>query len=72
MSPDDEAPPQPVEEEDFAALFAASLAPAVFETGQMVQGRRRLDPVETSSLSMSAEKARRQWTAQSFRTTTAS
>ena len=38
MSPDDEAPPQPVEEEDFAALFAASLAPAVFETGQMVQG----------------------------------
>ena len=38
MSPDDEAPPQPVEEEDFAALFAASLEPAVFETGQVVQG----------------------------------
>ena len=38
MSPDDEAPPQPVEEDDFAALFAASLEPAVFETGQMVQG----------------------------------
>ncbi len=31
MSPDDEAPPQPVEEEDFAALFAADL-PAVFRT----------------------------------------
>ena len=37
MSPDDEAPPD-VEEEDFAALFAASLEPAVFKTGQMVQG----------------------------------
>ena len=38
MSPDDEAPPQPVGDEDFAALLAASLEPAVFETGQTVQG----------------------------------
>ena len=38
MSPDDETPPQPVEEEDFAAMFAASLELAVFETGQMLQG----------------------------------
>ena len=38
MSPDDETPPQPVEEEDFAAMFAASLKLAVFETGQMLQG----------------------------------
>ena len=38
MLPDVEASPQPVEEEDFAALFAASLEPAVFETGQVVQG----------------------------------
>ncbi|MEE2790945.1 MAG: S1 RNA-binding domain-containing protein [Acidobacteriota bacterium] len=38
MSPDDQAPPHPTEEEDFAALLASSLEPAVFETGQMVQG----------------------------------
>ena len=38
MSPDDEAPPEPVGDEDFAALLAASLEPAVFETGQTVQG----------------------------------
>ena len=38
MSHDDDAPPQPVEEEDFAALFAASLDPAVFEIGQLLQG----------------------------------
>jgi small subunit ribosomal protein S1 len=38
MTPDDEAPPNAVGEEDFAALFAASLQPAVFETGQLVQG----------------------------------
>ena len=36
--PDDETPSQPAEEEDFAALFAASLEPAVFETGQLLQG----------------------------------
>ena len=36
--PDDETPPHPVEEEDFAALFAASLEPAVFETGQLLRG----------------------------------
>ena len=38
MSPDDETPPRPVEEEDFASMFAASLEPVVFETGQMLQG----------------------------------
>ena len=38
MSPDDETPSAPAEEEDFAALFAASLQPAVFETGQLLQG----------------------------------
>ena len=38
MSPDDETPSQPVEEEDFAAMFAASLELAVFETGQTLQG----------------------------------
>ena len=38
MSPDDQAPPHPTEEENFAALLASSLEPAVFETGQMVQG----------------------------------
>jgi small subunit ribosomal protein S1 len=38
MSPDDETPQDPVEEEDFAAMFAASLEPAVFEAGQMLQG----------------------------------
>ena len=36
--PDDETPSQPAEEEDFAALFAASLEPAVFEIGQLLQG----------------------------------
>ena len=38
MSPDDETPSAPAEEEDFAALFAASLQPAVFEIGQLLQG----------------------------------
>ena len=38
MSSDDETGPQPGEEEDFAAMFAASLEPAVFETGQMLKG----------------------------------
>jgi small subunit ribosomal protein S1 len=38
MSPDDETPSAPPEEEDFAALFAASLQPAVFEAGQLLQG----------------------------------
>ncbi len=38
MSADDETPPRSVEEEDFAAMFAASLEPAVFETGQTLQG----------------------------------
>ena len=38
MSADDETPPEPLAEEDFAAMFAASLAPAVFEAGQMLQG----------------------------------
>ncbi len=38
MSPDDETPSPPAGGEDFAALFAASLEPAVFETGQMLQG----------------------------------
>ena len=38
MPPDDQAPPQSTGEEDFAALLAASLEPAVFETGQIVQG----------------------------------
>jgi small subunit ribosomal protein S1 len=39
MSPDDETPPEPVEEEeDFAAMFAESVEPAVFEEGQTLQG----------------------------------
>jgi small subunit ribosomal protein S1 len=38
MSPDDETPPTPVEEEDFAAMFAASLEPSLFEEGQLLQG----------------------------------
>lgn len=38
MSPDDETPSDSAGEEDFAALFAASLEPAVFEVGQLLQG----------------------------------
>ena len=38
MSPDDETPSAPAEEVDFAALFEASLQPAVFEIGQLLQG----------------------------------
>ncbi|MDA1094528.1 MAG: S1 RNA-binding domain-containing protein [Acidobacteria bacterium] len=38
MSSEDEVPPATAGAEDFAALFAASLQPAVFETGQLVQG----------------------------------
>ena len=38
MSPDDETRSTPPEGEDFAALFEASLAPAVFKTGQLLKG----------------------------------
>jgi len=38
MSPDDEKPEVPIEEEDFASMLEESFEPLVFEEGQMVQG----------------------------------